>query len=80
MGVGIIGVAAAQRTPIRIMYMTGQYTYNLAVRNNLRQANPQLELETEIPFAGLAQPHSQLAVPVTRGEHLIGILPDVAIK
>lgn len=74
LGAGVIGVAAQQRTPIRIMYMTGQYAYNLAVRSNLQHAMPHVEFETEIPFAGLPHPHSQLAVPVTLNGELLGVL------
>jgi adenylate cyclase len=74
LGTGVIGVAAQQQTPIRIMYMTGQYAYNRAVRDNLMQANPELELETEIPFAGLANPHSQLAAPIILHGKLFGVL------
>jgi hypothetical protein len=74
LGTGIIGVAAQERTPIRIMYLTGQYTYNLAVRKSLQQNNPELELEMEIPFAGLAEPHSQLAIPITSNNQLIGVI------
>ena len=74
LGTGIIGVAAQECAPIRIMYMTAQYTYNLAVRKSLLENNPQLELETEIPFAGLAEPHSQLAVPIARNNQLLGVL------
>lgn len=74
LGIGIIGVAAQECTPIRTMYMTAQYSYNLAVRKSLLENNPQVELETEIPFAGLAEPHSQLAVPIARNNQLLGIL------
>jgi len=74
LGTGIIGVAAQEGTPIRIMYMTGEYTYNIAVRDSLLQNNPQLELESEIPFAGLAEPHSQLAVPVATNGELLGVI------
>ena len=80
MGTGIIGVAAQECTPIRIMYLTGEYTYNIAVRDSLLQNNQQLELESEIPFAGLAHPHSQLAVPVanitkdTNNGQLVGVI------
>ena len=74
LGTGVIGVAAQQQTPIRIMYMTGQYAYNRAVRENLIKDNPSLELETEIPFAGLADPHSQLAAPIILQGELSGVL------
>lgn len=74
LGAGVIGVAALERTPIRIMYMTGEYAYNCAVRDNIRQALPDIELEMEIPFPGLAHPHSQLAVPVMITNDLLGVL------
>lgn len=74
LGVGVIGVAAQQQTPIRIMYMTGQYTYNRAVRESLIKDNAALEIETEIPFAGLADPHSQLAAPIILQNGLLGVL------
>jgi len=74
LGTGVIGVAAQEQTPIRIMYMTGQYAYNRAVRETLLQENPNLELETEIPFAGLPNPHSQLAAPILLQGKLSGVL------
>jgi len=74
LGTGVIGVAAQQQTSIRIMYMTGQYAYNMAVRENLMQHHPDLALETQIPFAGLKDPHSQLAVPMVMQECLLGVI------
>lgn len=74
LGTGVIGVAAQQQTPIRIMYLTGQYAYNRAVRENLMKDNANLELETEIPFAGLPDPHSQLAAPIILNGRLLGVL------
>jgi len=74
LGTGVIGVCAQEQTPIRIMYMTSQYTYNRAVRESLMQHNPGLALETEIPFAGLKHPHSQLAVPLVLQGTLLGVL------
>ena len=74
LGTGVIGVAARQGTPIRILYMTGQYAYNKAVRDNLLKSDPGLELETEIPFAGLADPHSQIAVPISLPNNFLGVL------
>jgi len=66
LGAGVIGVAAQERTPIRIGFMTGDYTYTRAGRPG--------DGEKEIPFPGLAAPHSQLAVPVTGGGRLLGVL------
>lgn len=74
LGVGVIGVAARERTPVRILYMTGQYAYNMAVRDNLLKSNPAIELETQIPFAGLPDPHSQVAIPIVAQGNLLGVL------
>jgi adenylate cyclase len=65
-GEGVIGVAAQYRTPIRINHMTLEYVYGRAA-----QAEP---AETEIPFPGLAEPHSQLAVPILAAGRLLGVL------
>ncbi|BAL26737.1 GAF domain-containing protein [Azoarcus sp. KH32C] len=74
LGQGVIGVAAREATPIRIGYMTFEYTYGRAIRaaaaaNGLGDA-----LETEIPLPGLAESASQLAVPIRAGGRLLGVL------
>ncbi len=73
-GDGVIGVAARERTPVRIMHMTTAYLYSSAVRNSLRADTPGLALDTDIPYPGLARPHSQLAVPILSGGRLLGVL------
>jgi adenylate cyclase len=71
-GDGVIGVAAQYRTPIRISHMTMEYAYGRAAREGaVAQAMP---LEPEIPFPGLAEPHSQLAVPILAAGRLVGVL------
>ena len=74
LGQGVIGVAAKQRTPIRISHMTAEYTYTRAVRDSLVQDGQGDQLDTEIPFPGLAAPHSQLAVPILCGGKAVGVL------
>jgi adenylate cyclase len=74
LGQGVIGVAAEQRVPIRIMHFTAEYTYSLAVREQWIASGAGDQLETEIPLPGLAEPHSQLAVPIVLGSHLVGAL------
>jgi adenylate cyclase len=71
-GEGVIGVAAQHRTPIRINHMTLDYAYGRAMRDSAREDG--LAIETEIPFPGLAEPHSQLAVPIMGGGRLVGVL------
>lgn len=73
-GDGVIGVAARERTPVRIVHMTTAYLYSHAVRSSLRADTPELALDTDIPYPGLAQPHSQLAVPIVSAGRLLGVL------
>ncbi|TXH06250.1 MAG: GAF domain-containing protein [Nevskiaceae bacterium] len=73
-GEGVIGVAAQQRTPIRIAYMTNDYGYSRAVRDTVQRSGFDELLRTEIPFPGLAEPQSQLAVPILAGGELLGVL------
>jgi adenylate cyclase len=73
-GQGVIGVAARERTPIRIGHMTSEYAYSRAIRENLRQDNGGNAIDTEIPLPGLAAPHSQMAVPVVACQRLLGVL------
>jgi adenylate cyclase len=69
LGEGVIGVAAQERTPIRIGYLTGDYAYSRALRQSAGD-----DAGKEIPFPGLAAPHSQLAVPIVSGQRLLGVL------
>ena len=73
-GEGIIGVAARERTPIRIEYAVQEYRYSDATRRSFANSEAGTALETEIPLPGLAEAGSQLAVPVTLGRRLLGVL------
>jgi adenylate cyclase len=57
---------------VRIMHMTNAYLYSQAMRSSLEAGAP--ELTTEIPYPGLKEPHSQLAVPVVSAGRLLGVL------
>lgn len=74
LGAGVIGVAARERTPIRIAHWTADYAYTQAVRQSLDRVERADSLESEIPFPGLAEPGSQLAVPILAGDSLLGVL------
>ena len=74
LGQGVIGVAARERTPVRISHMTAEYTYSRAVRDSLARRGHAEALELEIPWPGLAEPHSQLAVPICAAGELVGVL------
>jgi adenylate cyclase len=74
LGEGIIGVAARERTAIRIGHMAREYLYSRAMRESFAAGAPAGDLETEIPLPGLPESRSQLAVPAVHGKHLLGVL------
>jgi hypothetical protein len=67
LGEGLIGVAARERMPVRINHRTGDTTYQAA----LRVADPELP---RIALPVLADAHSQIAVPLTHGDRVLGVL------
>jgi hypothetical protein len=70
LGEGVIGVAAQHNTPIRINHATLEYAYIRTMREGL----PGPLLEREIPLPGLAEPGSQLALPLACAGQLLGVL------
>jgi len=74
LGCGVIGVAAEQRTPIRISHMTAEYSYGRAIRESTERSGLGARLETAIPLPGLADSRSQLAAPILGGGALLGVL------
>jgi len=74
LGQGVIGVAAREGTPIRISHMTAEYSYSRAIRQQTEDSELASALQTEIPFPGLAESRSQLAVPIQGCERLLGVL------
>ncbi|HJS38121.1 MAG TPA: GAF domain-containing protein, partial [Burkholderiales bacterium] len=74
LGRGIIGVAAQFRTPIRIAHLASEYAYSRAIHEHLAEAGRGDRLETEIAFPGLAEPHSQLSLPILAAGRLLGVL------
>ena len=73
-GAGVIGICARERTPIRIGFMTSEYAYGRAVRESIAADGDADALETAIPLPGLPDARSQLAVPVTAFDRLLGVL------
>lgn len=73
-GAGVIGVAAQQRVPIRINYSAAEYAYGRAVRDSALARGLADPLETAIPFPGLAEPGSQMAVPILLGGEALGLV------
>ncbi|MCU0805105.1 MAG: GAF domain-containing protein [Burkholderiales bacterium] len=74
LGVGVVGMAAKEGTPIRISYATAEYAYGRAVRDAAEKLGMANMLETEIPLPGLATSRSQLAVPIVTCDHATGVL------
>lgn len=73
-GAGVIGVAARERTPIRITHMTNEYRYGTVVREQFVATDSTLDLEREIPMPGLAESRSQLAMPIVAAGQLVGVI------
>ena len=73
-GAGVIGICARERTPIRIGFMTTEYAYGLTVRDSIAAEGHADTLESAIPLPGLPEARSQLAVPVTVFDRLLGVL------
>ena len=71
-GEGVIGVAARERTAIRIGHMTAEYSYRRAIRRHVEEDGMGVILENEIPLPGLPAPRSQLAVPILAFGRLLG--------
>ncbi|WP_205854871.1 pyridoxamine 5'-phosphate oxidase family protein [Piscinibacter defluvii] len=71
---GVIGVAARLRCAIRINHLTLDYAYTRGIRERLTAQGGAGALESEIPWPGLAEPHSQLALPLVCADSLQGVL------
>lgn len=72
-GTGAIGIAARERTPIRIAYATSEYQYGRTLTVKDAQGAGVIPVD-EIPFPELATMRSQLAVPIMLGEQLLGVI------
>lgn len=73
-GEGVIGVAAQHQVPVRIAFKTSEYTYSRAIRQTMTEAGRADELQNEIPFPGLPESESQMAIPIRAGRGLLGVL------
>ncbi|BEP95018.1 hypothetical protein GmRootA79_34020 [Acidovorax sp. A79] len=78
LGQGVIGVAAQEGTPVRISHFTNAARYSHAIRESLDAhagtSDPQPARGLDIPYPGLAQPHSQVAVPLMSAGRPLGVL------
>jgi len=73
-GQGVVGTAAAARVPIRISHATSEFGYGRAIRDDATRRGLLQGIEQEIPFPGLPESQSQIAVPMLSGTRLIGVL------
>jgi adenylate cyclase len=74
LGCGVMGVAAQHRTPILISHAAAEYSNGRAIRDSAERAGLSADFETAIPFPGLPESRSQLAVPIIAGRVLLGVL------
>jgi GAF domain-containing protein len=73
-GSGVIGVAARECCPIRIMHRTAEWGYGRAMRESAARGGMGNLLDVEIPLPGLPESRSQLAVPIAPANCLAGVL------
>ena len=73
-GEGIIGIAAAQRSPVRNANLARDMIYSRLVRTGVENLGDPTSLQREIPLPGLANARSQLAVPLLAHNRLLGVL------
>ncbi|MBK8890414.1 MAG: GAF domain-containing protein [Dechloromonas sp.] len=74
LGAGVIGICARERVPVRIGFMTSEYAYGRSIRDGVEADGHGDSLETAIPLPGLAEARSQMAVPITAYDRLLGVL------
>lgn len=72
-GEGIIGMVAEARKPIRITGLLRQMLYAYAVKRQAEEKGVHAE-DRRIPLPGLAQPDSQLGIPLLVRDELVGVL------
>jgi GNAT superfamily N-acetyltransferase len=73
-GEGVIGVAAREGVPIRIGHLSADYRYGAALGAAARQAGLIAGDLHGVPFPGLGDPHSQVAVPILSAGRVLGVL------
>ncbi len=71
---GLVGVALRENVPIRIGHMSTMVGYGLSWRVKVEQLGLQAVMEESIALPGLAQPRSQMAVPLRARGRSVGVL------
>jgi adenylate cyclase len=73
-GEGVIGTAALACIPIRISHATSGCGYGRAMREDAARRGVAGGIDSEIPFPGLPESQSQIAVPILAGTRMLGVL------
>jgi adenylate cyclase len=73
-GQGTIGTAAAQRRMIRMAGVGAELRYGRAIRARVKETGGEESLAPEIPLPGLPDAQAQFALPLLKGDRLVGIL------
>jgi adenylate cyclase len=74
LGQGVAGIAAREGVPIRIGHLTMSQAYARAARQRTEDLGLGQVAELEIPLPGLAEPRSQMAVPLRLLGRVMGVL------
>ena len=72
LGDGVIGTVARERRLIRLTSLEADLRYGRAIRREA--AAGERPLEAEIPLPGLKDAQSMLAIPLTVGDRLVGVI------
>src|SRR4051812_14578929 len=72
LGDGVIGTVARERRLIRLTSLEADLRYGRAIRRE--SAAGARALEAEIPLPGLKDAQSMLAIPLTVGDRLVGVI------
>jgi adenylate cyclase len=72
LGEGVIGTVARERRLIRLTNLEADLRYGRAIRREA--AAGERALEAEIPLPGLKDGQSMLAIPLTIGDRLVGVI------
>ncbi len=74
LGEGLAGTAAREGVPVRVGHMMNMATYGRAARVRAKELGLSGLLKRELPLPGLAEPRSQLALPLRARGTIIGVL------
>lgn len=74
LGEGLIGSAAARRTPVRTTNLSRERIYSKAIRDEVVRAGDVGRLVDETPVPGLPDLQSQLVLPLESRGELLGVL------